>query len=72
MKRTLKQPTRNISTITKLSFILRLWSVEQGKTSDWQASLEILGTGERFGFANLEELFAFLIDFTEVNQVNDS
>jgi hypothetical protein len=66
MKRTLRQPTHNTPAIRKLSFILRLWSVDQGNTSDWRASLEILGTGERLGFASLEELFAFLIDFTDI------
>ena len=34
---------------------------------DWQASVEILKTGKRIGFSSLEQLFAFLIDFTEAN-----
>jgi hypothetical protein len=32
--------------------------------SKWQASLEIPETGERLGFASLEELFAYLMDLT--------
>ena len=51
----------------KCSFVLRLWRVEQSDMLDWQASVEILKTGKRIGFSSLEQLFAFLIDFTEVN-----
>jgi hypothetical protein len=65
MKSTIRQPNRKTPAATKISFILRLWSAEQGDTPDWRASLEILGTRERLGFASLEELFAYLIDFTE-------
>jgi hypothetical protein len=51
----------------KCSFILRLWQAEQSNTPDWRASVEIPETGRRIGFASLEQLFAFLIDFTEIN-----
>jgi hypothetical protein len=51
----------------KCSFILRLWRVEQSDAPDWRASVEIPETGKRIGFASLEQLFAFLIDFTETN-----
>ena len=51
----------------KLSFILRLWCSSQAKTGDWRASLEIPETGKRIGFANLEQLFAFLIDTVDSN-----
>ncbi len=50
----------------KYSFILRLWRVEGSGTSNWQASVEIPEDGKRIGFASLEQLFAFLIDFTEI------
>jgi len=51
----------------KCSFILRLWQAEQSNTPDWRASVENPETGKRIGFSSLEQLFAFLIDFTESN-----
>ena len=47
------------------SYLLRLWKKEQSGISDWRASLEDSHTGERFGFANLEQLFAFLLERIE-------
>jgi hypothetical protein len=44
-----------------LSYLLRLWSTEPSESGYWLASLEDLHTGRRIGFANLEELFAYLI-----------
>jgi hypothetical protein len=46
------------------SFLLRLWCVD---TADqcWHASLEDPRTGERIGFASLEQLFAFLMEQVE-------
>ncbi|HEX9074394.1 MAG TPA: hypothetical protein VF932_01385 [Anaerolineae bacterium] len=41
------------------SYLLRLWKTEQ---ADWHASLEDSRTGERIGFANLDQLFAFLME----------
>lgn len=38
------------------AYLLRLWQTKSG----WRASLEHPHTGERLGFANLEQLFAFL------------
>lgn len=49
----------------KCSFLLRLWSVDQSRTVDWRASLEIPETGQRIGFASLEQLFAYLIKVVE-------
>jgi hypothetical protein len=53
-----------------LSYLLRLWRVhEQGpldgdqvktSASDWRASLQRPGSGERLSFATLDELFAYL------------
>ncbi len=43
-----------------IAFMLRLWRVKQNGEHAWRASLESPSTGERRGFANLEELFAFL------------
>jgi hypothetical protein len=46
------------------SYLLRLWCAD---TLDrcWRASLEDPRTGERIGFASLEQLFAFLMDQVE-------
>lgn len=43
-----------------LSFLLRLWRMEQNEHCTWRASLEDTHTGERRGFANLEALVEFL------------
>lgn len=51
----------------KCSFILRLWQADPSKTTHWRASVEIPETGQRIGFASLEQLFAFLMDISEKN-----
>ena len=48
-----------------VSYLLRMWSTEQGEATCWRASLEDPHTGERFGFASLEELFSFLTEKVE-------
>ena len=48
----------------RLSYLLRLWPVQQQDQTVWRASLENPHTGERLGFATLERLFAFLEDQT--------
>lgn len=53
--------------IHKCSFILRLWRVDRSTAADWRASLEITETGKRIGFASLENLFVYLIDWSESN-----
>lgn len=50
--------------ITYQSYLLRLWKAEQ---TNWRASLEDARTGERIGFANLEQLFAFLMERVAVD-----
>jgi hypothetical protein len=42
------------------SYLLRLWRSGDGGTARWLASLEDTRTGERRGFASLQEMFAFL------------
>jgi hypothetical protein len=42
-----------------LAYMLRLWQASS-KEPDWRASLESPHTGERHGFANLDDLFGFL------------
>ncbi len=46
------------------SYLLRLWRVETPGLC-WRASLEDPHTGERIGFASLEQLFAFLMEQVE-------
>jgi hypothetical protein len=47
------------------SYLLRLWQTSNGKKQIWRASLESPGSGERQGFANLQDLFDFLQTQTE-------
>jgi hypothetical protein len=43
-----------------VSYLLRLWQVQSEEGLVWRASLEHASTGERRGFAGLEDLCAFL------------
>jgi hypothetical protein len=43
-----------------LAYMLRLWQAKTAKTATWRASLESSLTGERQGFASLDDLFEFL------------
>jgi len=43
-----------------LSYLLRLWRVSDEEKAIWRASLESSHTGERKGFASLDDLFTFL------------
>lgn len=49
----------------RISFLLRMWCADETGHSNWRASLEIPGTGRRLGFASLEQLFVYLVDFSE-------
>ena len=42
------------------SFLLRLWQVKENEHTTWRASLESSHTGERWGFAGLDAVCAFL------------
>ncbi len=42
------------------AYLLRLWQVTGDRRLIWRASLEDVCTGERHGFADLEQLIAFL------------
>jgi hypothetical protein len=46
------------------TYLLRLWNTET-TASGWRASLEDPRTGERIGFACMEQLFAFLMEQVE-------
>jgi hypothetical protein len=47
------------------SYLLRLWCAGEPQSGNWRASLEDPFTGERVGFASLEQLFAFLMELSE-------
>jgi len=46
------------------SFLLRLWQIMEKGEQEWRASLENVETGEKHGFTNLEELWAYLLQVT--------
>ena len=50
---------------TWLSYLVRLWATGAAGQPVWRASLEDVQSGERRGFANLEQLFVFLMEQTE-------
>ena len=50
---------------TARSYLLRLWPTGSAGQQVWRASLEQVQTGERLGFATLEQLFVFLMQQTE-------
>ncbi len=51
------------------AYLLRIWLNDQdGQGTRWHASLEEPHTGERLGFASLEQLFAYLLTVTEGKQ----
>lgn len=63
-----KQPRQSYGhhpTVHSRSYILRLWCANEPRPAVWHASLEDPSTKERFGFANLEQLFAFLMELSE-------
>ncbi len=43
-----------------LSFLLRIWLAGDNNPLQWRSSLENTHTGERLGFASLEDLFRYL------------
>lgn len=66
-----KQSKKDLNGIRRRSYLLRLWSADQPGSFNWQASLEDPETGERIGFASLEELFAYLMDLTMTNELKE-
>ena len=48
-----------------LSYLLRLWQDGSGEEGIWRTSLQSPRSGERQGFADLEELMDFLKALTE-------
>jgi len=53
---------RKTETVDYRAYLLRFW--REGAESPWRASLENPHTGEQRGFANLEQLFAYLQEQT--------
>lgn len=49
------------------SYLLRLWRTSGEEKTVWRASLESPHTGERLGFASLDDLFDFLRQQTGVS-----
>jgi hypothetical protein len=45
---------------TYFSYLLRVWQVRKDDGQDWRASLENVETGEKHGFASLEDLVIYL------------
>ena len=43
-----------------ISYLLRLWETIDGEQHIWHATLESPAGGERYSFASLEDLLAFL------------
>jgi hypothetical protein len=54
-----------------LSYLLRVWLVEENGERVWRASLEVTHSGEKHGFASLENLFAFLKEQTHCNDISN-
>jgi hypothetical protein len=44
-----------------VAYLLRLWREKGEGTTQWRASLQDPHSSERVGFANLDELFEFLL-----------
>jgi hypothetical protein len=67
MKKNLNHPDHHNPSVNKCSFILRIWLSDSTKENGWRASLEIPESGKRIGFASMEQLFAYLLNFTEIS-----
>jgi hypothetical protein len=47
-----------------ISYLLRLWREKDGQAIWWRASVQDPHSGERVGFAHLDDLVAFLLEQT--------
>jgi hypothetical protein len=63
MNNNTSNPTKDLKSTERFSYLLHVWRTN----GQWRASLEVPGTGKRIGFANLEQLFAYLMDLIEGN-----
>ena len=55
-----------------LSYLLRVWTVDQNGSPIWRASLESSQAGECVGFPDLDTLFAFLRQETSTTSEPDT
>jgi hypothetical protein len=55
-----RRPGQEPNAATHCSYLLRLW--RSGEDGGWRASLQSIQTGERHMFADMESLFAFLVE----------
>ena len=49
---------------TYYSYLLRMWQVPTSEEHTWRIQLENVQSGEKHGFASLEELLAYLSQVT--------
>jgi hypothetical protein len=68
-KQSQKDLKHDLKRSCRRSFLLRLWRTDEPGSFNWQASLEIPETGQRIGFASLEELFGYLMDLTTTYEI---
>jgi len=61
---TAKGPSLQTEQRGYISYLLRLWTTDSGGKLLWRASLQSARTGQRRGFAGLEDLAAFLQEQT--------
>lgn len=54
-----------------LAYLLRLWRMRGTEEAGWRASLASPDTGERHGFASLDDLFSFLRRQTSAGSAAD-
>jgi len=66
-----KKSKKDLEYPHRCSYLLRLWRTDELRGFQWQASLETPETGERIGFASLEELFAYLMDKTMTDELKE-
>ncbi len=45
-----------------VSYLLRLWLVQNQTQQVWRCSLENVQTGKRYGFASIEAMYQFLAE----------
>ncbi len=62
MNKKIKRHDQRLHPVYNHSYILHLWLEDSSSGTGWRVSLEDPHTGERFGFANLEQFFTFLIE----------
>jgi hypothetical protein len=51
------------------SYLLRLWQAGAGPEAAWHASVEVISTGERRAFVDLDSLLAYLREQTRANSL---